>query len=624
MKNLNVLENVSIEVAPVKLPGIPEIKLNFLNGSITIPNRHGGYVIASGCGSGKTTAIKKLILNQFNYGIVYSAFTIKECNEMYEFLVDNGESVGLSPDDIVVFHSNYNDKGVDNNLLKNMSNELANKKVIICTHHKLLNEYPEAFLIYNRNKIFKSRYSLLTRGKISWDENGVKKYPRQYIIIDEMPTCSSFSFNVDKNLIRLLGVADTVTKYDEEGNPYLTAKLPIRYTNGNDYSITEELYKGAGIDLFNTNSESGKLKNGLALSMVYENYDGLMNILDSSIDKRPSVTMSYTIADQIASGDCSGETRYLIFDGTGDLTFKDSKVFDLLTFDNKYSSPICIHKIHMGYKRSYKNETDFENHRTQLIENLNIRINDLKRIIESNEGVLIVTWKNLKVKGEERGVPIFGVHDKREVNYTDYIKSELNKSGFIEGKDYSVIHYQSGLDKATNEFRDYNSVVFLGEFHVPNYVVDKFNQDYRTNTNPNDYLTYQLSQAVCRTRIRKHNGDNINIYYTDDWDNTSIDNLSHYLSNKGNGKEVSDTSLSHIKNKWRPIAEMLGELDDNFRHALQTRTPYKLKFNLDDIYELIPMNEKKVKLYYPMINYFRKLGVEIVITSPDTRFKSKE
>jgi hypothetical protein len=69
---------------------------------------------------------------------------------------------------------------------------------------------------------------------------------------------------------------------------------------------------------------------------------------------------------------------------------------------------------------------------------------------------------------------------------------------------------------------------------------------------------------------------------------------------------------------------MLGELDDNFRHALQTRTPYKLKFNLDDIYELIPMNEKKVKLYYPMINYFRKLGVEIVITSPDTRFKSKE
>jgi ATP-dependent RNA circularization protein (DNA/RNA ligase family) len=43
--------------------------------------------------------------------------------------------------------------------------------------------------------------------------------------------------------------------------------------------------------------------------------------------------------------------------------------------------------------------------------------------------------------------------------------------------------------------------------------------------------------------------------------------------------------------------------------------PYKFNFTLDDIYELIPMSVKEVKKYYPMINYFRKLGVEIKIES---------
>ena len=120
-------DEIKVNIPEVKLPGIPEINIKFLNGEITIPARNKGYVIASGCGSGKTTAIREIIRERYNYGIVYSAFTIEECNEMYKYC-----RTFIPENDIIILHSNYNDEGVDNNLLRNNPDKLADKKVIIC------------------------------------------------------------------------------------------------------------------------------------------------------------------------------------------------------------------------------------------------------------------------------------------------------------------------------------------------------------------------------------------------------------------------------------------------------------------------------------------------------------
>lgn len=219
----------------------PEINIKFLNGEVTIPGKPGGYVIASGCGSGKTTAIKEIILSEYHKGIVYSASTIRECNEMYRFLVDSG----IDRDRIIVIHSEVTDEGVDMNTFRNHPEVLADKNIIICTHHKLLNEYPELFLAYNRRVLKRSRLSHLTRCYYKWDENGECKLPRQYVLIDEMPTCESFNFKVDVATLRLLGVADTEIAYNEEGLPYTTAKMPLRYTNGGNYELTERTIKSS-------------------------------------------------------------------------------------------------------------------------------------------------------------------------------------------------------------------------------------------------------------------------------------------------------------------------------------------------------------------------------------------
>lgn len=123
------------------------IKFNFLNGSISIDqSKLGSYAICPGCGSGKTTLIKELIKLKWNEGILYSAFTKDEVNNMYQFckglvgLTDDrtGESLGIN--DIIVLHSDHEADGVDNNLWRNNPEELMNKKIILCTHHKILNE----------------------------------------------------------------------------------------------------------------------------------------------------------------------------------------------------------------------------------------------------------------------------------------------------------------------------------------------------------------------------------------------------------------------------------------------------------------------------------------------------
>lgn len=71
--------------------------------------------------------------------------------------------------------------------------------------------------------------------------------------------------------------------------------------------------------------------------------------------------------------------------------------------------------------------------------------------------------------------------------------------------------------------------------------------------------------------------------------------------------------LYFIKNKWRKHVEILSKYDPLFKEKLINKERYRIEIELSKIYKLIPMNERKSKLYYPMINYFKKLGIEIII-----------
>ena len=636
-KNLNFkeseLNNVKVSIPDLPITMTPEINIKFLNGEISIPPINGAYVVASGCGSGKTSAIKQIILSEYYKGVVYSASTIKECNEMYQFLINNG----INCSDIIVLHSNYEDPGVNMNIFRNSPEKIRDYPIIICTHHKLLNEYPAVFQEYSRNKVsLSNNLSHFSRGLAPKATNNQIELPRQYILIDELPTCKSLSFKVNSGILQMVGVMDSEIIYpapdDKDHNgPYAVPKLPLHYTNGGDYRVMEEAYHRSGLKLINENdTESGRLKSDLVISKIYENYDFYENMIGSS---KSEINVTYTIADQVTPmmSEIFNTTRYIIFDGTGDLTFyssdKYSNVFNVLTYDNKYNSPIGVHKMPIGYKRSYRTDKELRDKLTSIVSNIDLSIGRIKDIILNGHKILIVTWKNLKIKDDPVMLPI-SEYDVRGIEYTDHLKNKLNSLGFIEGVNYSIIHYQSGLDKATNEFREYDSIVFLGEFHVPNSVVNQFNQDYRVNTDILNYTLYQLVQAVCRTRIRNHKKLPIDIYFTDDWSNTVIDNLLLYLNNNSVNIDVRDTTLNRIKNKWKPVVKLFCSVNNEFKDAIEIEDKTcSINITLDDIWnltrEVLPVSEKKVKSYYPLINYLRNFGVNLIIESTGGRFMKK-
>ena len=623
------MQKINVKIAERGYGFISEINMKFLNGEVTVPNRPGGYVIASGCGSGKTTVIRQLILSEYRKGVLYSAATIRECNEMHSFLVNNG----IDKDRIIVLHSDVESDGVDMRSFRNNPFVLADKWIVICTHHKLLNEYPEAFLKYNCYVYSKSRMSHLTRGYYQWGEDGKCRMPRQYILVDELPTCKSFGFDLELQSLGLLGVSKQETQYDEEGRSYITDKIPLELTNGGNYKVTESKADTYNIHLAGpVDTELGKMKNDLALSIVFDDYCRFNEIFKSNRNLR-SIRINYTLSDQVNEIPNTCGTRFIIFDGTGDLTFipkSDSYCpFTLLTYSNKYNSPISINKVEIGYKRSYKNDNEFNDKRSQLISNIKIQVENISNIIRSNHKVLILTWKDLKVKDERRGIPI-DEYDRREIGYVDFIRNELMSYGFIEGMNFSIIHYQSGLDRATNEFREFDTVYFLGEFHVPTEVVNQFNQDYRVGTSVLNYTLYQLVQAVCRTRIRLHNMSPIDIYYTSDWDKYNDDimkNLGGYLSSNSIS-EIRDTTLNNVKPKWRSVIELFCSLSPEFKDAIEIEgKTCMIEFTLDEIWELtrevLPVNRKKVESYYSLINYLKKFGIELKINSNGGRFTSE-
>ena len=650
------MNNINLKLTYEQSNRYARMKMSFSNGGeVTVPGKSGGYVVASGCGSGKTTIIRKAILEMWRTGVLYSAATIKECNEMYDWLINNGINKNM----IAVLHSDYDDPGVRSDLLKSDVDALKDIPILICTHYKLLHEHNEVLFSYNGQYLMTRSDVMLSRshlavikhhkshkiGDVESDNEYYNSciYPRANVFIDEVPTCESIGVELNKLNLNAFTVQDyTITKKQVlEKNP-VTGKLelvikdcitliPNSKKAVNDYNSFNRLideYKSQ-LGFYKEDSQSNKMKNIILSDLIYDNLPAMIN---SNYDK---FKLTRTIADMLYD---DSDFRIILFEGTGDLTFYDSNLFDILSVESKYSSPVYVRNpIPFNIKRSYRNQKEFNNSKDEIEKSWNDTLDIVAEILRSDEvdrdgnvvpctGTLIQTWKGYSIKESDSNDYTCAKMTERLESYNpDFhlptkVRYELNRRGIVSG--FEVIHFMSGLDKATNEFRDFNRIIILGDLQVPNSVVNKFNQDYRVNTTPALFRTYQLSQLVCRTCIRKNEGKPIFIYYTDDIDQKVIDRLVGYITNNLTPKELVDASISGdeldsigIKPKWKPVVELFCSLDPEFKRCILNRLPYNIDISLDDIYKLIPMYEKKAKYYNPLVNYLKKLGIRIEIKS---------
>ena len=620
--------------------------MNFLNCSIKVPMRYGGEVIASGCGSGKTTIIKEIIRQKFNEGILYSAATIEECNRMYDWIINNliGTSINgveLTINDVIVLHCE-NSEG--NDLFMNRPEDIGDKLIVICTHYKLTHEYPE--ILFKKN--FDQRIHMVPETGLRRSVTRTMQYgskyglPRQFVLIDELPTCDIVRARIEKPLMGIL--MDTVDNSEwsinEFGQRYIS-KLDMRYKKFDDFSKMEYSYntraKGTSLSITKGDSEIDKFRTKLPLEVLYERfheYNPNSEIIDAEV--------KYNFTDLILSG---METRFWLFDGTGDLTFENSLRFNVRTVRNKYSSPIEYIKIKNSIGR-YHRESSLINNQNEIKRLLDENIKRMINIINENDKVLFLVWKNFKLKSSVKRTDSINISEtifNNDFLLADYCSHKIcenlgiqytgNKHIKYNNKEFSIIHYQSGLDKATNEFMDYDSIVLFGNFLVPEDAVVNFNKMYDCSTSYLKFTTYQLTQSICRTRIRKHKGENIRIYYTNDWDDNYIMYLNMYLTNSVNWMDINkindtgilsisdkvrlsdDVLIDNIQNKWRKDLKSLIEYDDNIRVALLNKSKYSLTIELKVMNIISPRKDLRVREYYPLINYLRKLGIELTVIS---------
>lgn len=203
----------------------------------------------------------------------------------------------------------------------------------------------------------------------------------------------------------------------------------------------------------------------------------------------------------------------------------------------------------------------------------------------------------------------------------------LNQKGLMEGVNYAIEYYGSGKDKATNEFRDYDSVVLLGRYNVPNSVIDDFNVMNHCNITSTEYYANRVIQAICRTRIRLHQGLPINVYMSNDWSRDVVNYVDNYMNNgqitlifNTPNTQFVDEAYTRLRavgitpKKAEQIAK-ISQLDRNILLCIETKRAYRTTVSLSDLYSVLPMSRKVAEQYRRIVSTFDKLGIEFKIKS---------
>lgn len=713
----------------IALNGDGGFRMNFLSSSLVIPDGPGAKVIAPSCGDGKTTLIKDIILRYFPYGVLVSVGTIEEA-EMYTNYVKTcvvgqmSYGVVMTADKLVSLHSNNQDK-VSEYIYSSNPMDIMNKYVVICTHHKLLNNDPRLLINVNKDG-FRESLSIPNRPQYdpslyngSWIYQALGHCPsgnslsiigndgiarRQFVIIDEMPRCGSMKWEMKR---RDLNCILNVTRSNM--NTYKRVQIPVEFdkktgkvTRSVEYDQVVDKYpevskftaddadymydryveslKGTEYDPIKGTRSIDDLNRRFLIEQLYSRFDeitscpginkyndGFPNVgKPSSVDRLPeTVRLCYNLSSLFSR---FMQTRLWVFDGTGDLAFSGSKDLDIYSPIPDHISPsrIRFHKIDISSGRLFKEDTLMRSS-DKIVSLLRDNLNTISNVINlcPNGKFLIVTWKNLKFSrcasgrfaeytGDERSLIPYLTNNNRYVEF-DLVRYYKDMIGAMveEGKrvgtlspdfEFDVIHYQSGKDRATNDYRNYDSIIFMGKFYVPRSAIDEHNFETGANTDHTRYTILNLVQAIYRTRIRNHTGEPIDVYFSNDWDERYMILTSAYLSddmfisgrrfvsNSNEAELLKDSTIEKIKAcynsdnrslrdlgflnpNWQRKLKCLFKVDPKLEEAIITGSSYTMDITLNDLSKALPMGRKKKDAYRALIKCLDSLNIKINIIS---------
>lgn len=551
----------------------PGFLMRLKTGEIDVPNERGGYIISSGCGSGKTESIKSLIRNKYKEGILYCVDTKEELDKMYNWIIENLVDVmpGLKKEDVMIISSD-DEHYISLSEYKDNPGIIMQKKILLITHVRFWTDLINFFLIYKPTSDvdpFDGDFrKLMTRDDL-----------RGYIVFDETPTFIKPFVSFSSVMMGIF------TDIDNEGKPKSKKLEDIE-------KFYDRFIKGTSSEIFNTKYRIGRIKKQVALNLIPDYYDSW------SISGKKELSISFYPVD-LCPENTTINTHILIFEGVGDILFKDIRNYKLLDTTEKYNTIVDFQKLEFGITR--------KNHNDSLFERVMTKIAGL-----ITEPTLIISWKEVNDEKSDSG----------NSGYRERIRNALLRRN-VDCSLFHVTYYGANDNKSTNCFRDYKQIVLLGDWNLPNTESSKIRRAYGMTTDTQDYKDWFFIQLISRIGIRKHiKGESYRVIYTDDFDSWFIqrmtryfnDNLiirKHSLTNNDWEKKIEEMKIR--KNTKEEIIKLIGS-DNNLQKAITLGNEYSINVGFDYLENIgIKRDRRERGKYSTLIETLKKIGIELNI-----------
>lgn len=538
--------------------------LNFANGSTTpFPDKPGFYISSSACGSGKSTLIAELAKNKkyHNEGVLVVVSTKKAADEL----------AAKIPFSFVLHTDNPNiDKYRENPRC------LKTYHVLIITSARAIIDPVELFLDFQ------------WRGK------------RKYVFIDELITFFPEPFEVPDKVKDAITYIDSTKAHKTGkcvGSERIGKKTYYRHTYG-DINKMRAAYRFSKKVIFKGRSKLNEYKED--------------RIFEHTIRHGFEPINQNIIGEAVVNG-----STVVLFDGTSDIVFPDSKHLLPLS-GTRYSSDIEFITFKMPIKRKNKEGfelADIEKYATDFI-------NMVVGMTQSAEKVLVVTWKTIEVfksKGEADEFERITASD----NFPEKLKEILVKNGAID-TNLEVIYRGSGLDRGSNEYQDFSTVIFLGEWNVPDNVTSNISQMFSEKMDFEDYKMSLLVQTISRLRIRQHNGQPIKVYFSSDCNYNLFYQVQEYF--KANSPSTCKIGgLCEPCKKYGKLQKgfifdlsCLYSYDSGLCDAIKKNQPYTITITLSDLFKYVPKEGSdgypRKDRYDGFVRYLKSRRVTLTIT----------
>ena len=549
--------------------------VSFKTGSATIPDQEGGYIISTGCGSGKTESIKDLIRKKFEHGVLYCVDTKVEANRIHQWVLS--DLVGLTPlkqDDVVLLHG---DNPEELREYYNNPELLMQKKVVILTHVRFWTDIINYFLIYRPKQHVQPFIG-------DFGELMQRDDLREYIIFDETPIFLKPFCTIPKAMFG---------NFVEESNgkwQCRSLKSMYRYYN--------RFIEGTDEDLFKTNNKLNAMKKETVLNCIPRYFDYWLAMKEAK-----SYGINFYPKDLVQPG---MKTHVLIYEGAGDILLGTSKAFTLIDLPNKYNAKVNFLPFAFNQKRKNK---DFP-----ATDEFDSYISNLAGTIRKHTRTLVVVWKYLgKMKDADEGSGIS--------EYTQLIEEKLLEKG-LHHSQFEVIYYGSSQTKSTNDYRDCDAMILAGNWGIPASKTKQIREAYLAETTSDEHNLWYFVQLITRIGIRMHNGGKYRVYYSNDYNASFIQQLDDYFNkNQFSHNRKFEAAcdwigkLKEMKVDMRVKREIvkLWDYDNNISSAILDGSGYDLRITLDKLYKLLPKHDKKRAKYNKLSDALSLFKVNLII-----------